>query len=103
MVVMVTGPSFEDIDWGTYIVFASLNALIIPVVYLFCPETAGRSLEDMDIIFAVAYHEGISPVKVAQRTNLPVAGSPEADAILGISPSSERFDTEKSHTEQREV
>ncbi len=26
-------------------VFAALNAFIIPVVYLFFPETAGRSLE----------------------------------------------------------
>ncbi|ETW84398.1 MFS sugar transporter [Heterobasidion irregulare TC 32-1] len=45
MVVMVTGPSFQNINWGTYIVFASLNAFIIPVVYFFFPETAGRSLE----------------------------------------------------------
>lgn len=64
MVVMVTGPSFQDINWGTYIgksnlislpsyaimtvhvsVFAALNAFIIPIVYLFFPETAGRSLE----------------------------------------------------------
>ncbi|KAI0321836.1 general substrate transporter [Amylostereum chailletii] len=105
MVVMVTGPSFENINWGTYIVFASLNALIVPVVYFFFPETAGRSLEDMDIIFAIAYHEKISPVKVANRTDLPVAGSPEADAILGITPSNERLDAqnEKSRTEQREA
>lgn len=62
MVVMVTGPSFSNIGWGTYIgksrmsvhfhavypalpVFAALNAFIIPVVYFFFPETAGRSLE----------------------------------------------------------
>lgn len=47
MVVMVTGPSFNNINWGTYIVFASLNAFIVPVVYFFFPETAGRSLEGM--------------------------------------------------------
>ncbi|KAG8216402.1 general substrate transporter [Butyriboletus roseoflavus] len=56
MVVMVTGPSFNNISWGTYIVFAALNAFIIPVVYFFFPETAGRSLEDMDVIFALAYN-----------------------------------------------
>jgi len=84
MVVMVTGPSFASINWGTYIVFASLNALIIPIVYFFFPETAGRSLEDMDVVFAVAYNEGVSPVGVSLRKDLPLAGSAEADEILGI-------------------
>ncbi|TFY83831.1 hypothetical protein EWM64_g200 [Hericium alpestre] len=84
MVVMVTSPAFQNIQWKTYIVFASLNALLIPVVYLFFPETAGRSLEDMDLIFAIAYKEGVSPVQVSFRKDLPVAGSPEADKIFGI-------------------
>jgi Sugar (and other) transporter len=65
------------------LVFAALNALIIPIVYFFFPETAGRSLEDMDIIFAIAYNEGVSPVGVSFRKDLPTAGTPEADAILG--------------------
>lgn len=82
MVVMVTGPSFQNIDWGTYIVFAALNALIIPVVYFFFPETAGRSLEDMDVVFALAYKENVSPVAVSLRDDVPPAGTPEADAIL---------------------
>lgn len=68
-------------------VFAALNALLIPVVYLFFPETAGRSLEDMDIIFALAYNEGVSPVKVSLRKDVPLAGSPEADEILGVTSS----------------
>ncbi|EKM59406.1 uncharacterized protein PHACADRAFT_137121 [Phanerochaete carnosa HHB-10118-sp] len=84
MVVMVTGPSFNNISWRTYIVFAALNAFIIPVVYLFFPETAGRSLEDMDVIFALAYREGVSPVGVSLRKDLPSAGTPEADEILGV-------------------
>ncbi|KAG0699501.1 general substrate transporter [Suillus ampliporus] len=84
VVVMVTGPSFNNISWGTYIVFAALNAFIIPVVYFFFPETAGRSLEDMDVVFALAYNEGVSPVKVSLRKDVPLAGSPEANRILGI-------------------
>ncbi|KAL0066290.1 hypothetical protein AAF712_006721 [Marasmius tenuissimus] len=86
MVVMITGPAFENIDYGTYIVFAALNAFIIPIVYLFFPETAGRSLEDMDVIFAMAYNEGVSPVKVSLRNDIPAAGTPEADKILGVKP-----------------
>ncbi|OJA17016.1 hypothetical protein AZE42_00550 [Rhizopogon vesiculosus] len=80
MVVMVTGPSFNNISWGTYIVFAALNAFIIPIVYFFFPETAGH----MDVIFALAYNEGVSPVQVSLRKDVPLAGSPEADRILGI-------------------
>ena len=38
----------------------------------------------MDVIFALAYNEGVSPVKVSMRKDLPPAGSPEADEILGI-------------------
>ena len=66
------------------IVFAALNAFIIPIVYFFFPETAGRSLEDMDVVFALAYNEGVSPVGVSLRKDVPQAGTPEADAILGI-------------------
>lgn len=85
LVVMIVGPSFENINWGTYIVFASLNAMIVPIVYLFFPETAGRSLEDMDVIFAIAYNENVSPVAVSLRKDIPAAGTPEADRILGFS------------------
>ena len=104
VVVMIVGPSFQNINWGTYIVFAALNAFIFPVSYFFFPETkgtwfrlldagdqhtdevkTGRSLEDMDIIFAVGYREGVSPVKVAARRDLPEAGTIEADEVLGIS------------------
>jgi predicted MFS family arabinose efflux permease len=47
-VVMVTGPMFEQITWGTYVFFAALNfVLILPVVYFFFPETKGRSLEEV--------------------------------------------------------
>ncbi|GBE79328.1 Sugar transporter STL1 [Sparassis crispa] len=98
MVVMVTGPSFSNIHWGTYIVFAALNAFIIPVVYFFFPETAGRSLEDMDVVFALAYNEGVSPVAVSLRKDIPLAGTPEADEILGVRP---RDKDEKETREHR--
>ncbi|KAH0839346.1 general substrate transporter [Lanmaoa asiatica] len=86
VVVMIVGPSFNDISWRTYIVFAALNAAIIPVVYFLFPETGGRSLEDLDVVFALAYNEGLDPVKVSLRRDVPLAGSPEADEILGVDP-----------------
>ncbi|KAI9728259.1 MAG: hypothetical protein M1834_007752 [Cirrosporium novae-zelandiae] len=51
MVVMITPVSFSSIKYKTYIIFAVINAFIFPVVYFFYPETAYRSLEEMDVIF----------------------------------------------------
>lgn len=38
----------------------------------------------MDVVFALAYNEGVSPVEVSLRKDVPPAGTPEADEILGI-------------------
>jgi len=52
VIVMITPPAFATIGYQTYIIFAVINgALIFPVVYFFYPETAYRSLEEMDEIF----------------------------------------------------
>ncbi len=39
----------------------------------------------MDVIFAIAYNENVSPVAVSLRKDIPAAGTPEADIILGFS------------------
>ncbi|KAI1266408.1 general substrate transporter [Xylariaceae sp. FL1019] len=51
--------------WGTYLFFAALNAIFFPIIYFLYPETAGRSLEEIDVIFAKGYAEEISYVKSA--------------------------------------
>jgi len=51
MVVMITPVAFSSIGYQTYIIFAVINAAIVPCVYFFFPETAYRSLEEMDSIF----------------------------------------------------
>jgi hypothetical protein len=51
MVVMVTPVAFANIGYKTYIVFAVINTFMVPCVYFFFPETAYRSLEEMDEIF----------------------------------------------------
>ena len=52
MVVMVTPIAFTNIGWKTYVVFAVLNAMAIPIYLVFYPETSGRSLEEIDLIFS---------------------------------------------------
>jgi len=51
MVVMITPVSFSSIKWKTYLIFAVINAAMVPIVYFFYPETAFRSLEEMDSLF----------------------------------------------------
>ncbi|KAH8649036.1 general substrate transporter [Xylariales sp. PMI_506] len=51
LVVMITPVAFSSIGYKTYIIFAVINAFMVPSVYFFYPETACRSLEEMDEIF----------------------------------------------------
>lgn len=67
LIVMVTPVMLAHIHWGTYLFFAIVNACFYPIIYFFYPETAGRSLEEIDIIFAKGYTENISYVTAAER------------------------------------
>ncbi|KAI2643153.1 general substrate transporter [Xylaria nigripes] len=51
LVVIITPIAFNNIGYRTYIIFAVINAFMVPSVYFFYPETAYRSLEEMDTIF----------------------------------------------------
>ncbi|KAI0593020.1 general substrate transporter [Biscogniauxia sp. FL1348] len=53
--------------WGTYLFFAILNAIFFPLIYFFYPETAGRTLEEIDVIFAKGHAEKISYVIAAKE------------------------------------
>ncbi|KAG0664414.1 hypothetical protein C6P46_001459 [Rhodotorula mucilaginosa] len=58
LVVEITPPAFAGIGAYTYLIFAVTNLCIItPILYFFFPETARRSLEEIDLIFAEAYNE----------------------------------------------
>ncbi|GAB1310655.1 General substrate transporter [Madurella fahalii] len=67
VIVMVTPIMVSNIGWGTYLFFAVINACFIPVIYFFYPETARRSLEEIDIIFAKGHVENMSYVKAAKE------------------------------------
>jgi sugar porter (SP) family MFS transporter len=51
VIVQITPPAIANIGWRVFIIFAILNALFIPIIYLFFPETMGLELEDIDHIF----------------------------------------------------
>ncbi|EJF56774.1 general substrate transporter [Dichomitus squalens LYAD-421 SS1] len=50
-VVEMTPPAIANIGWRVFIIFAIFNALWVPLVYVFFPETKGLELEDVDHIF----------------------------------------------------
>lgn len=55
---LVTPMMLSTLGWGTYIFFAAFCLLAFLFVWLFVPETKGRSLEDMDAVFGdSAAHE----------------------------------------------
>ncbi|KAL2833272.1 general substrate transporter [Aspergillus cavernicola] len=64
-IVEITPIGIQNLGWRFWIVWTILNALFLPIIYLFYPETANRTLEDVD-----AYY----------RTNPPliVIGDPDA-------------------------
>ena len=43
---------FAALGWKTLIVFGSFNFVSLPPVYFFFPETNGRSLEEINLLFA---------------------------------------------------
>lgn len=67
LIVMVTPIMIEKIKWGTYLFFAAMNACFLPIIYFFYPETARRSLEEIDLIFAKGFSENISYVRAANE------------------------------------
>ena len=50
-IVYVTPQAIHSLGYRLYIIWALLNAIFVPVTWLFYPETAGRSLEEMDAVF----------------------------------------------------
>ncbi|PGH35962.1 hypothetical protein GX50_01132 [[Emmonsia] crescens] len=64
---MITPVMVANIGWGTYLFFGAWNAIFIPFIWFFYPETAGRSLEKTEVIFAKGYVEKMNYVKAAKE------------------------------------
>ena len=54
LIALVTPIAFNSIGWKYFVIFAGLNAVTVPVVYYFYPETAGLTLEDVDEVFIMS-------------------------------------------------
>ncbi|OAA64584.1 General substrate transporter [Niveomyces insectorum RCEF 264] len=49
--VEIVPPAIHNIGWKVYLIFACANLSFIPFTYFFLPETAGLSLEAIDLCF----------------------------------------------------
>jgi hypothetical protein len=52
--------AIANIGWKFYIIFAVLNLTWAPFIWYFYVETAGLSLEEMDLVFALKFKGGKS-------------------------------------------
>ncbi|KAI5796613.1 general substrate transporter [Geopyxis carbonaria] len=63
LVVMITPTALENIGYKMYIMYAIFNIWFAVTIWYFYPETKGKTLEEMDLVFARLYG---SPEAVAQ-------------------------------------
>lgn len=52
IVVKFTPTALRSIGYRTYIVFAIFNAAWVPIIAILLPETKGKTLEEIDEVFA---------------------------------------------------
>jgi MFS family permease len=71
LVVEVTPIGIQNLGWRFYVIWAVINTAIMPLIWAFFPETANRTLEDLD-----AYY----------RENPPLLVVKDKDAILILRP-----------------
>jgi len=79
LVVMTIPISFANIGYKTYIYYAVFNAAFVPILYFFMVETKGRSLEELDVIFATPG----DPVKNEMRMPHDISVA-DSRATLGL-------------------
>ncbi|GAD97952.1 hypothetical protein FG04062.1 [Paecilomyces variotii No. 5] len=52
LVAEITPIAISSIGYRTYIIFGVINVFFIPMIYFFYPETKGKSLEQIDLLFS---------------------------------------------------
>ncbi|KAK5104894.1 hypothetical protein LTS08_001165 [Lithohypha guttulata] len=51
IVVEITPIGIQSLGWQFYIIWVVFNAAFVPTVYLYYPETADRTIEDLDAYY----------------------------------------------------
>lgn len=72
MVVEITPPGIQSLGWKFYIIWTVFNGAFVPIVYFLYPETAGRTLEDLD-----EYYRTSPPLLVFRDKDAIISRRPE--------------------------
>lgn len=65
LVVQVLPTMTASINSWTFFLFAMANVIFLPFIYFFYPETAGRSLEELDVVYAHGHVTHRRPTLIA--------------------------------------
>ncbi|KAI0427744.1 hexose carrier protein [Xylaria sp. FL1042] len=76
LVVEVTPIGIQNLGWRFYIIWTVINAVTLPLIWAFFPETANRSLEDLD-----AYYRDNPPLLVIKDKDATSISRPQKFAI----------------------
>ncbi|KAE8374402.1 general substrate transporter [Aspergillus bertholletiae] len=88
---LITPDMLESITWGTYIFFAAFCLLALAFTFFCIPETRGKTLEDMDLIFGdTAAHEEKQRI-VQIEAELRGAQGPGKDTLVKPSVQQEEY------------
>lgn len=71
MVAQITPPGIDNLGYRFWIIWAVICASFVPITYLFYPETANRSLEDIDRFFADNHNIFVFRNKMATQLSRP--------------------------------
>jgi sugar porter (SP) family MFS transporter len=76
-VVKITPVGADQISWKFFLIFMVFNASFVPIIYFLYPETAGKSLEQLETLF----HETTKAWKLTERGS---HGDGDIDVPIGV-------------------
>ena len=72
IVVEITPIGIQSLGWQFYIIWTVFNLVFVPTIYFFYPETADRTLEDLD-----AYYRESPPLLVFRDKDVTSSKRPQ--------------------------
>lgn len=99
MVAQVTPPGIANLGWRFWVIWAVICASFVPITFFFYPETANRSLEDIDRFFEDRPSVLVFRNSLATQLSRP---SVYEEADRQIAAANEKVDVNAEHVEGEE-